>query len=143
MDYHIGLKSDNNRTAEVYVHLPVPATETVAGVAMGAGVNITYRDSMAAKLVADYPDGFVSGVGDISQAELNQITAGEVTEKHIRFRFDSLGLTNAERRDQIEAGNDNMMGVAQMLADIADTSSGLYTEVLAILDWRGYSRDLP
>lgn len=147
MDYHIGFKSADNRYAEVYVHLPVPVTETVAGVALGAGVTITYQDAVAAKLDMDFPDGFISGVGmngvgRITPEELAQIVAGGLTENHIRFRFDSLDLTNAERRDQIENGNVNQMGVGQMMADIADTGSDLFAEVIAPLDWWGYGRDI-
>lgn len=147
-DYHIGFKSVDNRYAEVYVHLPVPDIETVAGQALGAGVEITYQDAMAAKLDMDYPDGFISGVGmngvgRITPEELALIVGGELTEKHIHFRFDSLDIDNGARRDQIEAGNDNMTGVAKMMIDITDDTSDLFAEVLSPLKWWGYGRDIP
>lgn len=141
-NYHIGAKSADGRHADVYVHLPVPATENVAGVALGGGVDITYQDAQAAKLLKDNPGGFVSDAPGIVGAEQTLLTNGELVEKFVRFRFDSLELTNVERRDQIEGGNENVIGVAQMLVDIADSGSDLYKELIEPLAWWGYYRDI-
>ena len=142
-NYHIGEKSADGRYADLYVHLPVPATENVAGVTLGGGIAITYQDAQSEKLAKDNPSGFTSIAPGITAGEQTQLTDGELVEKFVRFRFNSVDLTNAQRRTQIEDGNENVIGVSQMLTDIADSASEFYMELIEPLAWWGYFRDIP
>lgn len=142
-EYHIGRKSEDGRHVDLWVHLPIPSTENVAGITFGGGVTITYQDAQAARLAEENPDGFTSIAPGIIAGEQTQITNGAVFEKQWQFRFSSLDLSDAERRTEIESGNDNEAGVSQMLLDIADSGSDLYKEVIEPLAWWGYYRDIP
>lgn len=142
-EYHIGRKSEDGRHVDLWVHLSVPATENVAGVTLGGGVNITYQDAQAARLTEENPSGFTSIAPGILAGEQTQIDNGAVFEKGFQFRFSALDLTNAQRRTEIESGNDNERGVSQMLLDIADSTSDLYKEIIEPLAWWGYYRDIP
>ena len=134
-DYHILGKSVDNRFADVYVHLPVPATNTAAG--------ITYQQALAESLTGqDVTAILLHAVQFLG--ENAQLVSGEQVEVHVRFRFDDTDLTNLERRDQIEHGNGNQPGgVIQMKLDIAIQGSDLWNEILEPLEWWGYDRDIP
>jgi hypothetical protein len=215
-DYYIFKKTIDNRFVDLYVHLPIPDTQTTAGSVLG-DVTLTYRRVVKESLVdttsaipvtiittADLPlsdmamvtggttltsvtggltsnmvgsrlniasgTNFVagdykvvgynsensleldrdatngsnasSGVGTVI-ARQTMLDNGELYEKRIRFRFDSLDLTNTQRRSQIENGNNNQIGVSQMLVDIATPGSDLWNEVLEPLEWWGYHRIIP
>jgi hypothetical protein len=141
-DYHIAEKSSDGRTANLYVHLAVPATENVAGVALGGGVTITYQDAQSEKLAKDNPDGFTSKAPGILAGEQTQLDNGELIEKIHRFRFSKTDLTNAERQAEIEGGNDNETGIIQWKTDISNADSDLYKELIEPLAWWGYYRDV-
>ena len=135
-NYHILKKTADNRFANVYVHLPVPATQTVAGVALDDAA-LTYRRAMKESL-----DDIISVVPGITGAEQTQLDNGESVEKHVSFRFSSTDLTNIQRRTEVENGNDNMAGVIQMLADIIVPGTDLWNKILAPLEWWGYYRNV-
>jgi len=142
-NYHIGLKTVDNRYADLYVHLPIPSSETTAGQAL-AGETITYRDAVKGTVPRDDAGNPVyTQIPDLLQSvEITQLEDGELFEKYIQFRFDSPDLTNAERRAQIEAGNGNQIGVIQMLADISTSGTDLYNEIIEPLEWWGYHRHI-
>ena len=135
-NYHILKKTADNRFANVYVHLPVPATQTVAGVALD-DATLTYQRAMKESL-----DDTISVVPGITGAEQTQLDNSELVEKRVSFRFSSTDLTNIQRRAEVENGNDNEPGVIQMLADIIVPGTELWNEVLAPLEWWGYYRDV-
>ena len=135
-DYHILRKSQDSRNADVYVHLPVPATQTTAGAVLG-DATLTFQRALSESLTGLQVTAIP--LHDVQHATENAaLIAGEVVEVFMSFRFDSLDLTNARRRTQIEDGNGNNDGVKQMKLDIADPASDLYNKILASLDWWGY-----
>jgi len=135
--YHIGRKSGDGRYATVYAHLPVPATQTVAGAAL-SDATLTYQAVQAETLA----DGYSPQAPKITAAEITQIENGELIEKVYEFGFSRVDLTNVERRSEIEDGNDNMQGVISMITDMSDPDSGLYIDIISPLDWWGYSRNV-
>lgn len=146
MDYHILDKSTDNRYCTLYAHLPIPATKNVAGTALSDDT-LTYQRALKEKLeqenIEQGGDGTItSKVPDIASAELTAMQTGEIVERYVNFRFDSLELTNTQRKDQIENGNVNEIGVAQMKIDIADSDSELYKEIIEPLAWWGYHADI-
>jgi hypothetical protein len=214
-DYYVGKKSGDDRSVTVYVYLPIPNTQTVAGTSM-SDQSVTYRESLVASLestgsaipnlitdtdlaVSDFAmdagqetitsatGGFtpqmvgsrlniasgtnfvagnykVVGYNSANSLELNadatngsnassgvgtvisrqtMLDNGELYEYRMSFRFSSKSLSDANRRSEIENGNDNEDGVAQMLLDIADDTSDLWLEVLGSLTWHGYHRIVP
>lgn len=146
MEYHILAKTADNRYASLYVHLPVPSTQNVAGQAL-SDVTLTYQRALKEKLeqddIAEGGNGTISSkVPDISGAELTAMQAGEIGEKYVNFRFDSLDLTNAQRQQQVVNGNVNEIGVSQMITDIADSESDLYQDLIEPLAWWGYKADV-
>jgi len=145
MNYHILEKSADNRYVTIAVHLPIPSSQNVAGVAL-SDATLTYQRAMKEKLERDDKqqggDGTItSQVPDIG-AELTSLQSGALFEKVFQFRFDSTDLTNAQRKTQIEGGNVNERGITQMMADISDSTSDLYQEIIAPLVWWGYKADV-
>ena len=136
-NYHVGIKSGKGRNAWIYVHLPIPDTQTIAGSELSDPA-LTYRAAAAGSL----PDGYAPEAPNLTVGEITTINAGEFKEERINFRFSALDLTNAQRRNEIENGNDNEDGVILMMTDIIDTDSDLYEEIIAPLDWWGYHRDV-
>lgn len=144
-DYHIGLKSADARYATVYVHLPVPVAQTVAGAAI-PDATLTYQRAMKESLqLRKDEQGNVMPVTQIPEHQADfptdhtALTNGERVEYILNFRFSALDLTNAARRDEIENGNPNQPGgVTQMKADMSISTSDLYGEVVAPLDWWGW-----
>lgn len=139
-DYHILKKSVDNRYAAVYVHLPIPDSQTTAGQALG-DATLTFRRALKESLTGQEVTA-IPGHATQFPAENAQLVDGELVEWYVSFRFDRLDLTNPERRQQIEDGNGNRIGVAQMKLDIATPGSDLYNEVIEVLEWWGYYRDL-
>jgi len=135
-NYHILKKSVDGRNAEVYVHLPVPATKTTVGTTLNDDT-MTYQWALKESL-----ESTVSAIPNITGAEQTQLDNGELYEYHHPFRFSSLELTNAQRRAEIENGNYNMVGVSQLLIDIATPGSDIWNEVLEPLEWFGYYRNV-
>jgi hypothetical protein len=150
-DYHILDKSSDSRYAEVCVHLPIPSSQNVAGNAL-SDPTLTYQRATKERLEADDlaagGDGTIkSKVPDIEAAELTQLQNGEIVEEPVSFRFSSLELTNAQRSSEIEQGNDNMMGIAEMKIDITEPEPShphgyLYAKYIAVVDWWGYKRNV-
>lgn len=141
--YHILKKEQGGRYADVYVHLPIPGTPNVAGVAMSEPI-LTYQRAIR-ELVSAREDPRVTRIPGLATQFPNEyadLLAGVVYEYYIRFRFNSIDLTDGQRRSQIENGNENERGVMQMMADIALASSDLYTEIIEPLAWWGYHRDV-
>ena len=136
-NYHVGRKSEDGRYATVYAHLPVPATQTTAGQAL-SDATLTYQKAQAESL----PEGYAPEAPEITAGEITQILAGELIEKIYQFRFSSLDLNNAQRRTEIEDGNQNEQGVTSMIADMSDFDSDLYKELIDPLDWWGYHRNV-
>lgn len=141
MDYHIGSKSADNMYGMVYVHLPILATKNVAGTALNDNT-LTYQRALKEKLIQDSlnagGDGIIkSQVPDIG-TELISLQNGSVVEVTVNFRFSSPDQTNAQRKTQIENGNENMRGVKNMKLDIADANSDLYKEIIEPLAWWDY-----
>lgn len=139
-EYHILMKSADSRYADVYIHLPIPSNKTTAGNAKGSpeGDYITYQWALKESL-----ESTTSAVPNITGAEQTQLDDGELYEYFVKFRFSSLDLTNAQRRSEVENGNDNEKGVSQMLTEIATPGSDIWNEVLEPLEWFGYYRDIP
>lgn len=135
-NYHILKKSVDNRYAEVYVHLPIPATQTTAGVALDDAA-LTYQ-----RAIEESVEDKTSKVPNLTQQEITALSNGTLYEYFIHFRFSSLELTNAQRRAEIEVGNDNMVGVSQLLTDIATPGSDIWNEILEPLEWWGYFRNV-
>lgn len=104
---------------------------------------VGYNGSNSIELDSDATNGSnaSSGIGTVI-ARQTMLDNGELYEKRLQFRFDSLNLTNSQRRDQIENGNNNQIGVSQMLIDIV-TPSDLRNEILEPLEWWGYYRIIP
>lgn len=135
-DYHILEKSANSRYVRLAIHLPIPASQNVAGQVL-SDATLTYQKALSESL-----DSTVSIAPGITGAEQTALDNGSVFEKVHSFRFSSLELTNAERRIEIEDGNDNEPGVTQWKADISNSDSELYKEIIEPLAWWGYYRDV-
>ena len=135
--YHVGTKSEDGRYATVYAHLPVPVTQTVAGAAL-SDATLTFQAAQAGTLEA----GYTPQAPQIDAGEIAQIDAGALIEKEYQFRFSSLSLNNAQRRAEIEDGNVNQQGVISMINDMADSDSDLYKELIDVLDWWAYHRNV-
>ena len=146
-NYHILKKTADNRFADVYVHLPIPATQTVAGTALD-DETLTYQRAMKESLekeqgtIASVVPGTDAVIPPATTSELADMQAGKLYEYYYRFRFDKRNLTDTQRRTQVEDGNDNMRGVSQLMIDIATPGSKLCDEILAPLAWWGYYRDV-
>jgi len=146
-DYHILLKSVDNRNATVCIHLPIPSTQTVAGAAL-ADATLTYQRALKESLTGLEVTVIPNHATDFP-VENALLVNGEVFEKVISFRFSSLALTNLERRGEIEDGNPSgtedpdQIGVIQMKVNIAIAGTDLYDEILEPLAWWGYYRDTP
>ena len=136
-NYHILKKSPDNRYAEVYVHLPIPASKNTAGTVLNDDT-MTYQWAIKESL-----ESTISAVPNITPVEQTALDNGELYEYHYSFRFSSLDLTNLQRRTEVENGNDNMVGVGQLLTDMATPGSDIWNEVLEPLEWFGYYRDIP
>ena len=139
--YHILKKSPDNRYADVFVHLAVPATQTTAGATL-TDATLTYQRALKESLVGQEVTGMVGH--DVQfPVENAQLVNGELVEVFIRFRFTRIDLTDAERRAEIENGNYNQQGgVVQMILDIATPGSDLWNEILDPLEWWGYYKNL-
>ncbi len=145
--YHILTKSIDNKTVNIAVHLPILAGENTAGQALG-GESVTYQDAIKATLPQD-ADGtpVPTRVPDLltkNPPEHAELLSGAKKEVSLNFRFSSIDLTNLERRTEIENGNANkdMIGVVQMVTDIAIPGTDLWNKVLEPLEWWGYHRDI-
>ena len=144
-NYHILKKTADNRFADVYVHLSIPATQTVAGAAL-SDATLTYQRAMKESqekeqgTIASVVPGTDAVIPPATTSELADMQAGKLYEYRYLFRFSKLNLTDAQRRGEIEGGNDNMRGVSQLMTDITTPGSKLCDEILAPLEWWGYSR---
>lgn len=139
-DYHILKKSLDNRYADVYVHLPVPATQTTAGMQI-PDPTLTYQRALKESLIGQKVTGMVV-LETQWPVEYAELVDGQKVEVFNQFRFSSKDLTDAQRRAEIENGNDNEIGVIQMKLDIATPGSDLWDKILDPLEWWGYYRDL-
>lgn len=104
-----------------------------------------FNSATSLELDADATNGSnaSSGTGTII-ARQTMLDNGELYEKRLTFDFDTLSLTNIQRRTQIEGGSENgEIGVSQMLVDIATPGSDLWNEILEPLEWWGYWRVIP
>jgi len=135
-NYHILKKSPDNRYAEVYVHLPIPASKNTAGTVLNDDT-MTYQWAVRESLGST-----ISVIPNITPAEQTALDNGELYEYHISFRFSNQELTNSQRRTEVENGNDNMVGVSQLLTDIATPGTEIWNEVLEPLEWWGYFRNV-
>lgn len=151
-DYHIGLKPADNKTCQVYIHLPISDAQTVAGTALN-DLTRTYQKSIAETLPLDENGNPIySRISDLVDAgELTDLQNGVKFEKEITFRFSSTDLTNVQRRNEIENGNDNdggkMIGVydgvgafAGYMTQIVTPGSDVWNEILEPREWWGYHR---
>lgn len=83
-NYHILKKSLDSRNADVYIHLPIPATQTVAGTAL-SDATLTYQ-----RAVKESVEDKISKIPNITPAEQTQLDNGELCEYYYPFRFRAL-----------------------------------------------------
>jgi len=148
-NYHILEKALDSRNAEVYLHLPIPATQTTAGSAL-SDATLTYRRALKEKLEKESEShtiiSIVPGTDVVippaTTSEMEDMQAGKLYEYHHSFRFSGLELTNAQRRLEVRNGNDNEIGVIQMLTDIGTPGTDIWNEVLEPLEWWGYKENV-
>lgn len=92
-DIHV-LEGNGNKW-RVVMHIPIPVGDNE--------VNKSHRDALVAtgRNTSEMPVG--PGLGEITQAEMDQITAGAVFEEVRQFDIFGAGSTNAERTTALKA----------------------------------------
>jgi len=121
-DYHVLTVSPDKKTVTVVFRIPIPDETNQAGK--------NYRTALVEKLTHESPSGTIESKSPFSTSEeLSQVQNGEVYEVLTSVRFSSLSLTNAQRRDELDAKFEELKTKA--LAQ-------LKTE----LEWWGYKRDV-
>ena len=122
-DYHLLAQEKNQKTIQVIVHIPIPSTLNAA--------DKSYQLALKEKLEFESVDGtIISQCPSISPAELIQIQAGEIYEVSASYRFSVLGLTDIQKRNELDAVfNSRKVTIRNRL--------------LIELEWWGYERDVP
>jgi len=121
--YHLLTQAKDLKTVQAVCHIPTPNTNNAAGK--------SYRTALKEMLESRSEDGtIISYCPSISPAELTQIQAGEIYEIPINYRFSVLGLTNTQKRNELDAEFNKQKIVAL---------NTLETE----LEWWGFDRDVP
>lgn len=92
-DYHIRKTAINMKTVSCVFHIPIPATDNEVG--------IPWQDALVSSLGG--ADAITSVLTDITPAEESAMKAGSIYENVATVRFSSLGLTNAQRLEEVEA----------------------------------------
>ena len=119
-NFHIMAQALGLKTVNVIFHLPIPANGTnTAG--------ISWRDAVVKEQGG--ASNIISVLPDISTEEDSDLKAGAIVEKQENMKFSIIGLTNAQR-----------------LQEIRDRFTALTTEFIAekqiTLDFMGYEGDV-
>ncbi len=121
-DYHVLTVSPDMKTATVVFRIPVPDLQNQAGK--------SYRTALVEKLSHESPTGTIESKSPLSTSEeLAQVQNGEVYEVFTSVRFSSLSLTNAQRRDELDA-------------KFIELKTKALTRLKIELEWWGYKRDV-
>lgn len=124
-NYHILTQDIDKKHIRVVFHIPVPATGTNEN-------DIQWRDAVV--LDAGGSDNIESIVGNIDGAELTALKSGALIEYSETLRFSSVNITNAQRKEEIEARY-------SALSAVSGDDSILAKEQIE-LEWIGYSGDV-
>ena len=121
-DYHILTVSPDKKTATVVFRIPIPDELNKAGK--------SYRTALVEKLTHESSTGAIESKSPFSSSEeLTQVQNGEVYEVRTSVRFSSLFITNAQRRDELDA-------------KFKELKDKVVTQVKTELEWWGYKRDV-
>lgn len=122
-DYHLLTQAKDLKTVQAVCHIPIHDTNNAAGK--------SYRTALKEMLESRSEDGTIaSQCPSISPAELTQMQAGEIYEIPINYRFSILGLTNIQKRNELDAEFNEQKIVALNTLEIE-------------LAWWGFGRDVP
>jgi len=121
-DYHVLTVSPDLKTVIVVFRIPVPDEQNQAGK--------SYRAALVEKLTYESPTGTIESKSPFSTTEeLTQVQNGEVFEVLTSVRFSSLSLTNAQRRDELDA-------------KFNELKTRALTLLKRELEWWGFKRDV-
>ena len=121
-NYHILTQAQDKKTVNVIFHIPIPDVVNAA--------DKSYRLSLKEKLEFESPTGTIeSSCPYITPAELTQMQNGEIYEILRSKRFSSLSLTNAQKRNELDAEYNVLKTEAR-------------DELQVELEWWGLNRDV-
>jgi len=121
-DYHVLTMSPDKKTVNVVFRIPIPDEKNKAGK--------SYRVALVEKLTHESSTGTIESKSPFSSsAELTQVQSGEVYELLTSVRFSSLFLTNAQRRDELDA-------------KFNELKTKIVNRLKTELEWWGYKRNI-
>lgn len=121
-DYHVLSQTRDKKMITVIFRIPIPNTNNAAGK--------SYRIALKEKLEHNLESGTIESCSPCTTpAELTEVQNGEIYELPRSKRFSRLGLTNAQKRDELDA-EFNMLQT--------EARNELQTE----LEWWGYKKDV-
>jgi len=125
MNYHIQTQTQDKKTVNVVFHIPVPEVGSNEA-------SVQWRDAVVAEKGGS--DNITSVLPGIDPTELTQLKAGALIEVSMPVRFSSVNLTPAQKKTEIEAQFNKLIG--------SDLKYSVLAAKQIILEWIGYGANV-